>query len=715
MKLQSTYRGLLATGASALALCLAAPLAIAQTGPSTAPASADTDVVTIVGQTIEETLPQELEKYGSALEVVDSEDIRNSVFIDAQQAMQMKVPGLFVNPAAGPFGYMQISLQGSRTQDMMLTVDGVRINNRLYSTTMSDTLPGAMIERIEVLKGGQSLFYGTQAASGVINFVTRGYTDDFNGAVTVGGDTNEGFHLDGYVRGKAGPGNYVAYASRDVGDGHELYTQYPPSQTDHNRSYNVNTYGAKYRLELSENLAIDARYHHADARNDNQSVRRLAYSKNVRDEDVASIGIDYRANDWAQFLVKGYWHDWDSYVTSILNNLQGGTGPIISQTLNGNNVYWGFEDKGINALAKLTPGGPFEYLLGYDYQTYSGKDDYLLIAEREEEVNAFYGQIRSTDDLIKNASFAAGIRHSEGQGSSITVWNASGRYNFTPALYAEANVGTSFLLPTAEQLYAIEDYEIGNPNVEAEESESFNIGLGGQFDYGPSFSWSATYFHRDIDNLIGFEDCSLPTTSTGAANPGYIAANDCALLFPSFPVGPDPFPSTPYNDAFDGNGFFNNIAGTVKVRGFELAGVADLGNGFSLSASYTDSTTKDPSGAQRPNVPKSYAKFGGAYDGGNWGVNASVLAVGEVNTTSIAGGIGVVNYGDYVVADLAAHIFLDAEQKHKITARVQNLFDEKYYTAYGRSAPVAADSTPAFAFGTRAVPQTLHVTYSYGF
>ena len=101
MKLHSTYRGLLATGASALALCLAAPHAIAQTAPSTTPASADTDVVTIVGQTIEETLPQELEKYGSALEVVSSEEIRNQVFIDAQQAMQMKVPGLYVTRQPG--------------------------------------------------------------------------------------------------------------------------------------------------------------------------------------------------------------------------------------------------------------------------------------------------------------------------------------------------------------------------------------------------------------------------------------------------------------------------------------------------------------------------------------------------------------------------------------------------------------------------------------
>lgn len=90
-----------------------------------------------------------------------SEEIRNQVFVDAQQAMQMKVPGLFVASRGGPFSYMDISLQGSRNADILLLVDGVRINNRLYSGTMSDTLPASMIESIEVNKGGQGLFYGT--------------------------------------------------------------------------------------------------------------------------------------------------------------------------------------------------------------------------------------------------------------------------------------------------------------------------------------------------------------------------------------------------------------------------------------------------------------------------------------------------------------------------------------------------------------------------
>jgi vitamin B12 transporter len=95
-----------------------APAALAQSGSG----DASKDVVVIVGQTIEETLPQELQKYGSDLEIVTSEEIRNQVYVDAQQAMQMKTPGLFVAPRGGPFSYMDISLQGSRTQDMLLLV-----------------------------------------------------------------------------------------------------------------------------------------------------------------------------------------------------------------------------------------------------------------------------------------------------------------------------------------------------------------------------------------------------------------------------------------------------------------------------------------------------------------------------------------------------------------------------------------------------------------
>ncbi len=61
--------------------------------------------------------------------------------------------------AAGQFSYADVSPQGSRSGDVLWLVDGVRVNNRLYSGTLPlDTLPAHMIDRIEVLEGGQGRF-----------------------------------------------------------------------------------------------------------------------------------------------------------------------------------------------------------------------------------------------------------------------------------------------------------------------------------------------------------------------------------------------------------------------------------------------------------------------------------------------------------------------------------------------------------------------------
>ena len=148
----------------------------------------------------------------------------------------------------------------------------------------------------------------------------------------------------------------------------------------------------------------------------------------------------------------------------------------------------------------------------------------------------------------------------------------------------------------------------------------------------------------------------------------------------------------------------------------ELSGAADFKNGFTAVASYTDNESNVDGGAQLARIPRTLAKLGGSYDGGQWGADLSALWVGELRSASLAGGVGVVDYGDYMVIDVAAHVFIDADQKHKLTARLENALDEEYRTSVGRSAPSAGnDTTPAFVFGFRGVPQTLRVSYSYAF
>lgn len=84
------------------------------------------------------------------------------------------VPGVEVQ-ARGPFGAQSnIILRGGTFQQVLVIVDGVRINdpNTGHFTSYIPIAP-AEIDRIEVLKGASSAIYGSEAVGGVVNIITK--------------------------------------------------------------------------------------------------------------------------------------------------------------------------------------------------------------------------------------------------------------------------------------------------------------------------------------------------------------------------------------------------------------------------------------------------------------------------------------------------------------------------------------------------------------
>jgi len=626
------------------------------------------DQVVITAKSLEETLPQELSRYGSDVAIITAAQVKDGGFVDTTQALQTLTPGLYIAPSAGPFSYVDLSLQGSRTQDVLWTVDGVRINNRLYnSTTPVDTLPASMIERVEVLKGGQGLFYGTQASAGVINVVTRAFSDTPGGELTIGGSVHHTVHADGYVRGALGRHKFVAYASKDESDGFQQYDVVQPSATDRKRGYDVVTFGAKYGFDFTDDLRLTANWQHTDARLDNLSPRLVRKSYNDRDEDILSGRLDYTPEGPAQFVLKGYLHDWDTTYENV-QNAPGG--PVVVYPAG---TYWGYRDYGASALVKLNLNKGFEYELGYDFQNFEGRDEVLLIEGKTEQVHALIAQVRTTPDLLDNALFTAGLRYNHGQGADTTIWTVSGHYDLSPALYVEGVGGASFLLPDAEQLFAFDPCcTHGNPDLQAEKSKNLNLALGGA--YG-DLSWKLTGFARRIDNLI----------TDDYSNPAY----------------PD--------------GIYINVNEEVRVSGAEAAIQARLGQDFSLNASYTRTKSRNEgSNLQRDRTPVDFAKASLDYAPADkaFGANLSANWTGDVYQTVNA--FGRLNYGDYVVVDLAGHVFLDGQARHhRLGVRVQNLFDTDYAARLG-SAPVDG-GTSRFLYRNLGVPRTASVRYSYAF
>src|ERR1700744_4024132 len=158
--------------ASALSAIGVACTAHAQS-PAQSPVQTATAVETlqVTARNLEDTLPEQLSQTGVKVELISGQAIRDGGYVDIPSALQTLAPGVFVLPENGPFSTTDVSVLGGRNQDVLWLVDGVRINNRLFasgagngsSLTPLDTVPAGVVDHIELIDGGQSLFYGTQA------------------------------------------------------------------------------------------------------------------------------------------------------------------------------------------------------------------------------------------------------------------------------------------------------------------------------------------------------------------------------------------------------------------------------------------------------------------------------------------------------------------------------------------------------------------------
>lgn len=66
-----------------------------------------------------------------------------------------------------------VSMRGSTSSQVLILLDGERINSPLSGGVDIDNLPIANIKRIEIIRGGHSAMYGADAVGGIINIITK--------------------------------------------------------------------------------------------------------------------------------------------------------------------------------------------------------------------------------------------------------------------------------------------------------------------------------------------------------------------------------------------------------------------------------------------------------------------------------------------------------------------------------------------------------------
>lgn len=121
---------------------------------------------------------------GSSISVITDEAITTGQFQVVSDALALS-PGVSLARNSAFGGVSSINLRGSSSRQTLVLIDGIVVNDPSSPGGGFNfaNLDVADIERIEVLRGPQSILYGSEAIGGVISIRTRraeknGFTDD---------------------------------------------------------------------------------------------------------------------------------------------------------------------------------------------------------------------------------------------------------------------------------------------------------------------------------------------------------------------------------------------------------------------------------------------------------------------------------------------------------------------------------------------------------
>ncbi|MBD3182995.1 TonB-dependent receptor [Candidatus Poribacteria bacterium] len=115
--------------------------------------------------------PASLENISSSSHIISPVQIQSSASTNLGQILETS--NILNISDYGPGGFAMASIRGSSSEQVLVLLDGQRINDSRSGVVDLNNIPLNSISRIEIVKGGNSAMYGADAVGGVINIITK--------------------------------------------------------------------------------------------------------------------------------------------------------------------------------------------------------------------------------------------------------------------------------------------------------------------------------------------------------------------------------------------------------------------------------------------------------------------------------------------------------------------------------------------------------------
>ncbi len=602
--------------------------------------SSDTSLDEVV--VVANRAPEPLSKVGNSVTVLDQQTIQDSQKVDVSSLLAT-TPGITFVRNGGPGTSTSVYVRGADSDHTIVLIDGVVLNDPSSTGGNFDfgNLLVGDISRIEILRGGQSTLYGSQAIGGVINIITAEPEPGFNASAAA-----EGGSL-GTALAKAAIGEKADNWSFRLGATYYATDSVPALDERYGGAgsdpFHDSVVSGRATYDFTPDVQFDERAYWTESRSfyDGYSPVTFLLANYPQYENVRQV-FDYTGLNFTFFDTQLKNRLAYEYTTTQHSDYNSAVDPITqSDSYRGNNSR--VEYQGTWAIV---PG----YQAVFGVQQEKSWADTTPDAPAHADTGQVGEYLQVQGEVFPGLNLTAGERHDhyDSFGQHYTGQFAAA-WSLPSSTVLRASWSQGYKAPSLYQLYS----PYGNVALKPEQSTGGDAGVE-QHLWNDRVTLSATYFLTHFKNLIEFEDCpGSPLCGTVGSEFGYYANFDRA-----------------------------------KASGVELQAAATLTSALTVSANYSHIKTEDDTpgsatyGQQLYQRPEDAANLAVTYA---WPHSVKTTVAARYGGASVDENFNVyptatVRLGGYTLFDLRASY--DVTARLELYARVDNLTNKYYETIY---------------------------------
>jgi len=428
-------------------------------------------------------IPQSIRDVGVSVSVVPRKTIEE---LNAQNVGEVldQVAAARMNTYGSMGAESDITLRGSTAQQVLVMVDGRRVN--LPSLGMADLsmFPVDQVERIEVIRGPGSVLYGAGAMAGVVNIITRNPPEKLTTDVSASYGTKNTRIIQLDNGAKLGNLGYLITASQNASDGWR-----------ENEACDGYHLAGKLDYDMSQEsrLVLNSGFSRQNKGIPGSTSWPTPNAKQYDEQYWADLTHKYEFETNSCLTSKAYlnenWQNFkdpDNFTEQVSRNNQ--TALDIQQTL---------------------PMGEKQLLLGgiyveNDYVNIHDTNNVSLIGGSRDLFTGA-GFLQDEIALLERLTATPGLRCDiQSQWGAELSPKLSALYKIIDGTGLKASVGRGFRAPTVDELYWRDSYSEGNPDLRPEESFSYDAGI--QQQLGEKSALQISLFQSHVKNMIAWFD-----------------------------------------------------------------------------------------------------------------------------------------------------------------------------------------------------------------